>query len=138
MTTEQITEYLNKYSITSRELLAEHILQLKRNTYPNVELISELVWYLNEKFSVLNSFSAENKYKELFKNHNLANEAYKMIQDGVLKKEENKDDVITNKIEEELPYMTEDEDKTLVLPNGTYREIRILYGDVNQELKKSK
>ena len=65
MTTEQITEYLNKYSITSRDLLAEHILQLKRNTYPNVELISELVCILNDKLSVFKSFSAkiEREYK---------------------------------------------------------------------------
>ena len=65
MTTEQITEYLNKYIITTKELLAEHILQLKRNTKPNVRLISELVWILNDKFSVLNYFSAkiEREYK---------------------------------------------------------------------------
>lgn len=65
MTTEQITEYLNKYSITTKELLAEHILQLKRNTYPNVELISSLVCILYDKFSVFNSFSPKtNKTKE--------------------------------------------------------------------------
>lgn len=50
MTAEQITEYLSKYVITSKELLAEHILQLKRNTYPNVGLISELVYVLEDKF----------------------------------------------------------------------------------------
>ena len=65
MTVEQITEYLSKYVITSKELLVEHILQLKRNTYPNVGLISELVYVIEDEFSVLNSFSAKtNKTKE--------------------------------------------------------------------------
>ena len=88
METARIAEYLNKYSITTKELLAEHILQLKRNTYPNVELISELVCILNDKFSVLNSFYPKIKYEEFLKNPNLANKAYKMLQDGILKKGE--------------------------------------------------
>ena len=52
MEEKQIREYLNKYSITSKNLLAEHIQQLKRNTKPNIELISELVYVLEDEVNV--------------------------------------------------------------------------------------
>lgn len=67
MSEQQIKEYLKKYSITSKELLASHIEELKRNTKPNAKLISELVYVLADEKSVFNSFCAEkNKYKEKF------------------------------------------------------------------------
>lgn len=50
MSEQQIKEYLQKYNITSKELLASHIEELKRNTKPNTKLISELVWVLNDFF----------------------------------------------------------------------------------------
>jgi hypothetical protein len=59
MTEQQITDYLKKYNINSKEQLAVHILELKRNTRPNVGLISELVYVLEDENSVFNSFSRE-------------------------------------------------------------------------------
>lgn len=50
MSEQQIKEYLQKYNITSKELLASHIEELKRNTKPNTKLISELVWVLEDFF----------------------------------------------------------------------------------------
>jgi len=49
MTETQIKEYLNKYSLTTKEKLAEHIEQLKRNTNLNLELISELAFVLADE-----------------------------------------------------------------------------------------
>ena len=46
MTEQQIKDYLEKYSLTTKEKLAEHITQLKRNTKPNLELVSELNYVL--------------------------------------------------------------------------------------------
>lgn len=57
MTGEQIKEYLDKYSLNTKDLLANHIIHLKRNTKPNTELISELSYVLLDEekvfFSVL-------------------------------------------------------------------------------------
>lgn len=50
MTNEQINEYLVKYKISSKEDLANHIQELKRNTIPNTRLISELVYVLEDSF----------------------------------------------------------------------------------------
>ena len=61
MDDNQIKEYLEKYQIKSKEDLAEHIEQLKNNTAPNVKLISELVWVLEDKESVFYSFLADIK-----------------------------------------------------------------------------
>ena len=48
MTTEQITDYLDKYVIKSEGGLATHIDKLKRNTHPNLSLISELAYVLED------------------------------------------------------------------------------------------
>ena len=63
MSEEQIKDYLQRYEIKSEDGLANHILQLKTNTFPNIKLISELVWVLEDKESVFYSFLAENKNK---------------------------------------------------------------------------
>lgn len=48
MTKKQIIDYLKKYSINSKEELAFHIQELKSNTTPNIALISELVYVLED------------------------------------------------------------------------------------------
>ena len=63
MDDNQIKDYLQRYEIKSEDGLANHILQLKTNTFPNIKLISELVWVLEDKESVFYSFLAENKNK---------------------------------------------------------------------------
>lgn len=64
MTEEQIKEYLEKYSLTTKEKLAEHIEQLKRNTNPNLGLISELVFVLaDEENLFFNVFPREKEVK---------------------------------------------------------------------------
>lgn len=65
MSEEQIKEYLEKYNITSKELLAIHIEQLKKNTKPNIRLISELFYVLEDENSVFNSFLREKLVKVL-------------------------------------------------------------------------
>ena len=47
---EQIKEYLQKFRITSKEQLATHIEELKRNTVPNTKLIRELVYVLEDDY----------------------------------------------------------------------------------------
>ena len=60
MTEEQIKEYLDKYSLNTKDLLANHIMHLKRNTKPNTRLISELVYVLvDEENLFFNIFSAK-------------------------------------------------------------------------------
>jgi hypothetical protein len=60
MTETQIKEYLNKYSLTTKEKLAEHITQLKRNTKPNLELVSEINYVLvDEENLFFNVFCGE-------------------------------------------------------------------------------
>ena len=60
MTNEQIKDYLEKYSLTTKEKLAQHILELKRNTKPNLELISELNYVLvDEENLFFNFFGGE-------------------------------------------------------------------------------
>jgi hypothetical protein len=60
MTEQQIKDYLEKYSLTTKEKLAEHITQLKRNTKPNLELVSELNYVLvDEENLFFNVFSRE-------------------------------------------------------------------------------
>lgn len=61
MSEEQIKDYLQRYEIKSEDGLANHILQLKTNTFPNIKLISELVWVLEDKESVFYSFLADIK-----------------------------------------------------------------------------
>ena len=70
MTETQIKEYLNKYSLTTKEKLAEHITQLKRNTKPNLELVSELNYVLvDEENLFFNVFSREkDNHKEQINN----------------------------------------------------------------------
>lgn len=107
MTEEQITEYLSKYVITSKELLAEHILQLKRNTYPNVGLISELVHVLEDEFSVFNSFSA--KIKDKYKpTDSVLDETHALFEDfrNILLKQDNSNVSLAN-ITEILTAKTE-------------------------------
>ena len=60
MTHEQIKDYLKKYRIDSEEQLAKHIEELKRNTFPNNEIIFPLVDLLLNEKSVLLSFFREN------------------------------------------------------------------------------
>lgn len=67
MSEKQIKDYLEKYNITSKELLAKHIEELKRNTKPNTKLISELVWVLEDfffSFFERSSCPAEKESKE--------------------------------------------------------------------------
>ena len=107
MTEEQITEYLSKYVITSKELLAEHILQLKRNTYPNVGLISELVHVLEDEFSDFNSFSA--KIKDKYKpTDSVLDETHALFEDfrNILLKQDNSNVSLAN-ITEILTAKTE-------------------------------
>lgn len=60
MTNQQIKDYLEKYSLTTKEKLAEHIEQLKRNTKPNTRLISELSYaLLDEENLFFNFFGGE-------------------------------------------------------------------------------
>lgn len=60
MTKEQIQDYLIKYRLKTKEDLAEHIEQLKRNTKPNLVLISELSYVLvDEENLFFNVFSRE-------------------------------------------------------------------------------
>ena len=61
MSEEQIKDYLQRYEIKSEDGLANHILQLKTNTFPNIKLISELVWVLEDKESVFYSFLVDIK-----------------------------------------------------------------------------
>jgi hypothetical protein len=70
MTEQQIKDYLKKYSLTTKEKLAEHIAQLKRNTKPNLELISELNYVLvDEENLFFNVFSREkDNHKEQINN----------------------------------------------------------------------
>jgi hypothetical protein len=64
MTEIQIKEYLNKYSLTTKEKLAQHILELKRNTKPNLELISQLNYVLvDEENLFFNVFCGEKEVK---------------------------------------------------------------------------
>ena len=41
-----MNEYLEKHKLKTKEDIAQHIIELKRNTYPNLELISSLCFYL--------------------------------------------------------------------------------------------
>lgn len=52
MTGEQIKEYLDKYGLNTKDLLANHIVQLKSNTKPNTWLISELSYVLLDEENV--------------------------------------------------------------------------------------
>lgn len=64
MTETQIKEYLNKYSLTTKESLVKHIEQLKRNTKPNLELISQLNYVLvDEENLFFNVFCGEKEVK---------------------------------------------------------------------------
>lgn len=67
MTEQQIKEYLQKYNITSKELLSTHIEELKRNTIPNLRLISELVFISEDSF--YNFLFGEKNYKKGINNH---------------------------------------------------------------------
>lgn len=70
MDTQQIADYLEKYNIKSKEQLASHIRDLKKNTFPKIGLISELVWVLEDENSFFSSFSAEKVKKEpIFKDN---------------------------------------------------------------------
>ena len=60
MTNTQIKGYLEKYRIKDREALAQHIIELKRNTAPNVGLISELVYVLEDKENLFFNFFPQN------------------------------------------------------------------------------
>lgn len=61
---DQIKEYLNKYRITSKELLEKHIEELGRNTHVDKDLIFMLVSVLDDE----ELFSSENKNKQESKN----------------------------------------------------------------------
>jgi len=50
-------EYLTKHNLKTKEEIAQHITELKRNTIPNLELISSLSYYL---------FDGENKIRANF------------------------------------------------------------------------
>ena len=41
-----VKKYLEKYKIQTADKLVSHIVELKRNTYPDFKLISELVHHL--------------------------------------------------------------------------------------------
>ena len=41
-----MTEYLEKHNLKTKEEIAQHIIELKRNTFPDLELISSLASYL--------------------------------------------------------------------------------------------
>ncbi len=41
-----MTDYLEKHKLKTKEDIAQHIIELKRNTYPDMELISSLCSYL--------------------------------------------------------------------------------------------
>lgn len=71
MDTQQIADYLEKYNLKTKEQLASHIEQLKRNTKPNLALISELVWALEDSSSFFNSFCAKNETENIDKNFNV-------------------------------------------------------------------
>lgn len=61
MTTEQISEYIKKYKISTTEELNTHIRQLEVNTFPNKTLIFELYSYLEDW-----KHSNESTYYDLF------------------------------------------------------------------------
>lgn len=67
---EQIKEYLQKFRITNKEQLATHIEELKRNTVPNTELISELVYVLEDDYF----FRAPHTIEDFLSFPNLGNE----------------------------------------------------------------
>lgn len=83
MSEQQIKEYLQKYNITSKELLASHIEELKRNTIPNTKLISELVWVLEDfffSFFERSSYPAEkDNFEKLLENPNSTNDIYREL-----------------------------------------------------------
>jgi len=54
---DQIKEYLNKYKITSKEMLEKHIEELTRNTYVDKDLVFMLVMFLEDE----GIFSNKNK-----------------------------------------------------------------------------
>lgn len=66
MSEQQIKDYLKKFAIFTKEDLATHIEQLKRNTKPNTRLISELVWVLDDfYFNFLPTEKTEKPQKNL-------------------------------------------------------------------------
>jgi len=67
MTETQIKEYLNKYSITTKEGLAKHVEELKRNTKPNIGLISELVYVLEDEENLFSNLFCGKKLTKLVK-----------------------------------------------------------------------
>lgn len=94
MIPKQITEYLNKYRLINKKLLANHILELKRNTIPNTPLISNLVWALEDNsFFPLRIEEEENKPKEIKSN---TFDIYPSEEYLLLVEKYCKDDVITN------------------------------------------
>ena len=94
MIPKQITEYLNKYRLINKKLLANHILELKRNTIPNTPLISNLVWALEDNsFFPLRTEGEENKPKEIKSN---TFDIYPSEEYLLLVEKYCKDDVITN------------------------------------------
>jgi hypothetical protein len=58
---DQIKEYLNKYKITGKEVLEKHIEELTRNTYPDKDLVFNLVSVLEDKELLSNIFSREKR-----------------------------------------------------------------------------
>jgi len=65
MEVEQVRGYLGKYNIKTPEKLVQHISELKKNTTPNISLISELAYVLEDfYFYVGNKENTKEAYKE--------------------------------------------------------------------------
>lgn len=69
MSEQQIKDYLEKYRIKSAPQLADHIGELKRNTIPNVVLISELVYILEDDSSFFFRTKEPEKLQKTINNH---------------------------------------------------------------------
>lgn len=61
---QQLKEYLDKYKITSKEMLEKHIEELNRNTYVDKDLVFMLIMSLDDEELFPNFFSRK-KEEEL-------------------------------------------------------------------------
>jgi hypothetical protein len=62
-----MTEYLEKHKLKTKEDIAQHIVELKRNTYPDMELISSLCSYLFDGEKTENKGVLNDHIKEVLK-----------------------------------------------------------------------
>ncbi len=85
MDDNQIKDYLQRHGIKSVDGLVSHIEELKKNTIPKTDLISELVWILHDKESVFYSFLCENFINQVKENNNKAHTASEGFYDAFVK-----------------------------------------------------